>query len=122
MAKYKKKIISGFVLFAILVLNNSCKLFNNNCDKNPLLTIIIERTYPEIQRDFRVYDLNSELWFNVKIKDSVYQISQSVLPNSSLIWVSGTLSFFEDIEYKKSGKNDTIWVVPKYVVPITIRE
>lgn len=122
MAKYKKVIINGLVLYAIVTLNISCKLFNSNSNNDPLLTIVINRTYPEIQRDFRVYDLNSNLWFNVKIKDSVYQICQSVLPNASLIFISGIFSHVDHIEYKKSGKNDTIWVVPKYVVPITIKE
>jgi hypothetical protein len=122
MAKYKKVIIRGFILYTIVIFNISCKSFKNNIGNDPMLTIIINRTYPEIQRDFRVYDLNSELWFIVKIKDSVYQISQSVLPNASLIFIDGTFSHLDHIEYKKSGKNDTIWVLPKYVVPITIKE
>lgn len=90
--------------------------------KKPTLTVIIVKEYPEKQFDYAVYDLLTNQWFKKIINDSVYQIEQSVLKDSSLLFLSGAYSCIEHIKYKKSGKNDTIILKPLYCLPITIKK
>jgi len=105
-------------LSLIIVLLSNCAMSKKSSSSLPTLTIIIIKSVPEKQSNFQVYDLESNQKFIVILKDSIYQIKLAALGERAFLCVRGNFSHCDMLEYYKTGKNDTLYIVANFVVPI----
>lgn len=122
MGKYNKKKIELFMGIVIVFFIVSCNIIiKRKNEKTAVLTIIIKRDNTTEQRSFKVDDSGtSDLYFSEIIKDSVYQIQQSLLKKITYINVNGENSCKDSnlTIYYKTNKNDTIIFHAIYCLPI----
>lgn len=117
--KHNNNKINIFLGFTIVLFLFDCNtLFVKPCKKSTNLTIIISCENRSKQQKFYVWDWNTNLEFTELIKDSVFQIQQALLTDTSLLSVQGRYSCTDFIHYYKKNKEDTIKVYAKYCLPI----
>ncbi len=120
MGKYNKKKIELILGITFVFLIFSCNMLSKRQpNKSAVLTIIIKRENRNEQRNFEVYDWNTNLKFSEIIKDSVYQIQQKLLKDKSFLSIDGRYSCQDSgIPYSKTYINDTIKFFSIYCLPI----
>lgn len=110
----KNNIFSWLVFISL----TNCATTSKSSISVPKLTVIVVKTRPEKQSNFRIYDLGTNQKFDVILQDSIYQIKQSALKEFALVCVRGYFSHSELSEYYKTGKNDTLYIVANFAVSI----
>lgn len=110
----KNNIFSWLVFISF----TNCATTSKSSISVPKLTVIVVKTRPEKQSNFRVYDLETNQKFDVILQDSIYQIKQSALKERALLLVDGYFSHSDMPEYYKTGKNDTLYIVANFAVYI----
>ena len=110
----KNNIFSWLVFISL----TNCATTSKSSISVPKLTVIVVKTRPEKQSNFRIFDLGTNQKFDVILQDSIYQIKQSALKEFALVYVDGYFSPSELTEYYKTGKNDTIYIVANFAVSI----
>ena len=108
----KNNIFSWLVFISL----TNCATTSKSSISVPKLTVIVVKTRPEKQSNFRIFDLGTNQKFDVILQDSIYQIKQSALKEFALVCVDGYFSHSELTEYYKTGKNDTIYIVANFAV------
>ena len=110
----KNNIFSWLVFISF----TNCATTSKSSISVPKLTVIVVKTRPEKQSNFQVYDLESNQKFIVILKDSIYQIKLAALKERALLHVDGYFSNCDNLEYYKTGKNDTLYIVANFAVSI----
>jgi hypothetical protein len=103
-------------LSLILVLLSNCAMSKKSSSSLPKLTIIIIKSVPEKQSNFRVYDLATNQKFAIILQDSIFQIKQSALKERAILYIDGYFSHCDMPEYYKTGKNDTLYILANFAV------
>ena len=112
------KLNTSIIFWLIFILFSNCGINGKSSSLVPKLTVIVIKTHPEKQSNFQVYDLESNQKFIVILKDSIYQIKLAALGERAFLCVRGYFSHCDMLEYYKTGKNDTLYIVANFVVPI----
>lgn len=110
----KNNIVSCLVFISL----TNCATTSKPSISDPKLTVIVVKTRPEKQSNFQVYDLESNRKFDVILQDSIYQIKLATLEERAYLCVRGYFSHCDLLEYYKTGKNDTLYMVANFAVPI----